>query len=179
VEHDVFISYSVEDKPTADAVCAGLERDGVRCWIAPRDILPSQSWAEAIVEGIADSRLLIVIFSSASNASPQVLREVERAVSKAIPILPFRIEDVLPTRSLEYFLATPHWLDAITPPLERHIQKMVATVKVLLAADERNEPLPPVVEVVDAVELEEHPPDNWVEPKSRLGRLFKKMLEDR
>jgi hypothetical protein len=179
LEHDVFVSYSTQDKPTADAVCAALEREGVRCWIAPRDILPSQSWAEAIVEGIARSRLLIVIFSSASNASEQVLREVERAVSKAIPILPFRIEDVVPTRSLEFFLATPHWLDAITPPLERHIQKMVNTVKLLLAQEERNEPLPAVVEVADPEELEEHPPDSWVEPKSRLGRLFRKMLEDR
>jgi hypothetical protein len=34
--HDVFISYSTKDKPIADAVCGTLERNGVRCWIAPR-----------------------------------------------------------------------------------------------------------------------------------------------
>jgi hypothetical protein len=38
--HDVFVSYSSDDKPTADAVCATLENKGIRCWIAPRDILP-------------------------------------------------------------------------------------------------------------------------------------------
>src|ERR687898_3552051 len=115
--HDLFISYSSQDKSTADAACAALEQAGVSCWLAPRDILPSQSWPEAIVEAIGDSRLLVVIFSSSSNASEQVQREVERAASRAIPILPFRIEDVQPSRSLAYFLGTPHWLDAITPPL--------------------------------------------------------------
>jgi TIR domain len=36
--HDVFISYSHEDKPVANATCAVLERNRVRCWIAPRDV---------------------------------------------------------------------------------------------------------------------------------------------
>lgn len=176
--HDVFISYSAHDKPMADAACAALEQDGARCWIAPRDILPSQSWAESIVDAISESRLVVVIFSSHSNASEQVLREVERAVSKAIPILPLRIEDVTPSRSLEYFLATPHWLDAITPPIERHLQKMVATVNVLLTRDEET-PTPPVVEVAEPAELEEVPPDEWSAPKGRLGRMMRRMLDDR
>ena len=29
--HDVFISYSKKDKAVADAICARLEQDGVRC----------------------------------------------------------------------------------------------------------------------------------------------------
>ena len=177
--HDVFISYSTHDKPVADAACAALEQGGARCWIAPRDILPSQSWAEAIVDAISQSRLLVVIFSSSSNASGQVLREVELAVSKAIPILPLRIEDLRPSRSLEYFLATPHWLDAITPPLERHLQRMVTTVNVLLADDAEGGSAPLVVEVADADEFEEVPPDQWSTPRGRLGRMMRRMLDDR
>ena len=38
VAHDVFISYAHEDKPMADALCATLEQNGLRCWIAPRDV---------------------------------------------------------------------------------------------------------------------------------------------
>ena len=49
--HDVFISYSTKDKPTADAACAALEAKGIRCWIAPRDILPGSDWGEAIIDG--------------------------------------------------------------------------------------------------------------------------------
>ena len=28
--HDVFVSYSVKDKTTADAICASLEANGIR-----------------------------------------------------------------------------------------------------------------------------------------------------
>ena len=48
--HDVFISYAQEDKPVADAVCALLESKRVRCWIAPRDVLAGQEYAEAIAK---------------------------------------------------------------------------------------------------------------------------------
>ena len=79
--HDVFISYSHLDKPVADAACATLESRGVRCWIAPRDVLPGDEYASALVGAIHSSRLLVLVFSSGANQSPQVLREVERAVS--------------------------------------------------------------------------------------------------
>ena len=67
--HDVFISYSSKDKPTADAVCAMLESRGVRCWVAPRDILPGVEYAEALVDALQQSRLMVLVFSSGSNQS--------------------------------------------------------------------------------------------------------------
>jgi len=130
--HDLFISYSTQDKPTADAACATLEAAGIRCWIAPRDIVPGAEWGEAIVSAIADCRAMILIFSASANDSPQIRREVERAVSKGIPVIPLRIEDIAPTRSLEYFIGTVHWLDALTPPLENHLRRLTDTVKALL-----------------------------------------------
>lgn len=87
------------------------------------------SYGEAIIDGINVSRVLIVVLSSASNGSPQVLREVERAVSKGIPVIPFRIEDVKPTKSMEYFLSAPHWLDALSKPLEAHIERLSSVVR--------------------------------------------------
>jgi hypothetical protein len=131
--HDVFISYAVQDKPTADAVCARLETERIRCWIAPRDVTAGVSYAEALIDAISDSSLMVLVFSSWSNSSPQVMREVERAASKGIPILPFRIEDVAPSKSMEFFLSTPHWLDALTPPLEKHLGHLAGTVRLLLA----------------------------------------------
>jgi len=118
--HDVFISYSSKDKPTADAICAVMEHEGVRCWIAPRDILPGQQWAGSILRAIAGARVVVLVFSASSNTSPQVLREIERAVHNGASIIPFRIEDVPFNENLEYFVSTPHWLDALTPPLEDH-----------------------------------------------------------
>ena len=131
--HDVFISYSNKDKPTADAVCAALEANGIRCWIAPRDILPGSDWGEAIIDAIHACRAMLLIFSSNSNASAQIKREVERSVNAGIPVVPFRIEDVMPSKTLEYFISTQHWLDALTPPMEQHLHYLVNTMRAILA----------------------------------------------
>jgi hypothetical protein len=136
VAHDVFISYSSKDKTVANAVCAKLESRNIRCWIAPRDILPGNIYAEALVDALDQSRILILIFSANSNNSTQVMREVERAVRLGIPILPFRIEDVLPSKAMEYFLSAPHWLDALTPPLERHLDILGRTIETLLTSND-------------------------------------------
>jgi hypothetical protein len=132
---DVFISYSVHDKLTAQAVCATLESSGIRCWIAPRDIMPGSEYGDAIVEAINQSHALVLVFSSNANQSPQIRREVERAVSKGLPIVPLRIENIAPTQSLEYFIGAVHWLDALTPPLEQHLQRLAEAVKALLRID--------------------------------------------
>lgn len=139
--HDVFIIYATEDKLTADAVVATLEGDRLRCWIAPRDVLPGISWALAIIEAINQSRIIVLIFSSRSNDSRQVMNEVERAASKGIPIIPFRIEDVPLSPSLELFISSRHWLDALTPPLEQHLQHLAETVNMLLSRESEREQL--------------------------------------
>lgn len=130
--HDVFISHSSKDKTVADAVCAKLEESGIRCWVAPRDILPGQEYAGAIVNAIQECRVMVVVFSQKSNSSKQVLREVEMAVNKDKTILPFRIEKIVPSGSMEFYLCVPHWLDAMTPPMEAHLKHLAETVKVIL-----------------------------------------------
>jgi TolB-like protein/Tfp pilus assembly protein PilF len=127
--HDVFISHSARDKPYADAVCAKLESRGVRCWIAPRDIAPGMEWGAALLEAIDDSRVMLLVFSSQANNSPQISREVERAVHKGLIVLPVRVEDVVPTGNLEYFLGTPQWLNAITPPFEQYLDHIADSTR--------------------------------------------------
>jgi len=131
--HDVFVSYSSQDKPTGDAIVASLEANGIRCWIAPRDILPGSDWSESIVDAIEQAGTMVLVFSSHSNTSPQIRREIERAVDTGIPVIPVRIEDVLPCRSLQYFIGPQHWLDAWTPPLEQHLHRLTDTIKTLLS----------------------------------------------
>ncbi|MGO8758220.1 MAG: ankyrin repeat domain-containing protein [Terracidiphilus sp.] len=131
--HDVFISYSSKDRTVADAVCATLESHGVQCWIAPRDILAGEEYAASLLNGLSTSRMLVLVFSANSNRSPQTLREVERAVSKGLPILPLRIEDVAMSSAMEYFISSQHWLDALDLPLEPYLLRLCDNVKSLLA----------------------------------------------
>lgn len=129
--YDAFISYCSEDKKIADAVCGTLEANKIRCWIAPRDVGAGRTWSSAIVEAIADSAVMVVIFSKHSNGSPQVMREIERAVHKGVSIIPFRVENVVPSKDLEYFISSCHWLDAMNPPLENHITELAQAILAL------------------------------------------------
>lgn len=131
----IFISYAHEDKPAADAVCARLEQSGIRCWIAPRDILPGREWGDSIIEAIELARVMVLIFSGQSNTSKQVLREVTAAVKHNVIVIPFRVEDIKPCRSMEYLLSVPHWLDALTPPLEKHIDELKSTIMQIVGSD--------------------------------------------
>jgi len=79
--------------------------------------------------------VMVLVFSASANASPQVRREVERAVYKGVAVLPVRIEDVLPAKSLEYFLSTQHWLDAFPAPRAPHYARLCAHLGSILAAD--------------------------------------------
>jgi hypothetical protein len=131
--HDVFISYSSADKTAADATCAIMEAAGIRCWIAPRDVVPGGEYADAIITAIESSHVLVLIFSAHANTSNHIRREIERAISHDIVIVPVRIDEAEPRQSLEYFLAGIHWLDALTPPLEGHLRRLAEEVKHLLA----------------------------------------------
>jgi hypothetical protein len=44
---------------------------------------------------------------------------------------------VAPTKSLEYFISTPHWLDAFSPPLERHLNYLADIIRHILDGEER------------------------------------------
>jgi len=136
MQFDVFISHSSHDKSFADAACAALENAGIRCWIAPRDILPGADWGEAIMNALDTCRAMVLIFSSSADSSPQIRREVERVVSRGVPVIPVRIEDKTPTKALAYFMGPVHWLDAITPPIEKHLQRLAESLKALLAIDD-------------------------------------------
>jgi TIR domain len=130
----VFVSYSQPDRAPAYEIVSRVEAEGMPCWIAPRDIAPTTDWAAGIVEAIAGARVMVLVFSASANASPQVAREVERAMDHRVVVLPFRVADVLPARSLEYFLGSPHWLDAFPPPMEPHYDRLCAVLRTLLTA---------------------------------------------
>jgi hypothetical protein len=130
--HDVFISYSSQDKKAADAICARFESEGIRCWIAPRDVPTGAKWPPTILAAIRQSRAFVLVFSKASNESDEVENEVRSALDAKLPVLPFKIEPAEYSDAMQFMLANRHWLDALTPPLEAHIAELAAQVHALL-----------------------------------------------
>lgn len=126
---DVFISYSSKDKQIADTVCHHLEANSLRCWMAPRDIPLGQEWADVVREAISTSGAVVLIFSSDANDSPIVKREVLLAVNKKIKIIPFRIENILPLKTLELFLGRSDFIDAFTSSKENDLNRLVQKIE--------------------------------------------------
>lgn len=132
--HDVFISYSSKDKTTADTVCAKLEEKKIRCWIAPRDIPAGQNFAKSIIKAINDCKVFVLVWSESTNTSEHILNEINQAFDQGITIIPFRIQEVEPTLEMRYYFGRTHWLDALTPPLEKHIDSLAQAIMALLGS---------------------------------------------
>jgi TolB-like protein/tetratricopeptide (TPR) repeat protein len=126
---DVFISYASPDSAVADAVCAALERDGVTCWVAPRDVIPGEFYGDAIVRAIDAATAVVLVLSVNSVASSHVLREVERASSKRHPVISLRIDTAPLPAGLEYFLNTSQWLDASGGAPDSALPKLLNAVR--------------------------------------------------
>ena len=130
--HDVFISHAGDDAGVAVEVCALLEKRGLKCWMAPRDVAAGSVWDEAILDAIETSRAFLLILSASANKSQFVKNEVNRAFSQGKPIVTFRLEEVVPGRSLELYLARHHWTDAFPPPLAAHVETLATSISALL-----------------------------------------------
>jgi hypothetical protein len=135
--HEVFISYSSKDKEIADAIYSTLELDGIRCWIAPRNVKAGMSWTASIMNAIAESKVMVLVWTANANSSPDVVREVQHACRKGVVVIPIRIENVTPTKELEYYLEFVHWLDALTPPFQPHLKNLSENVSFHLLNGDR------------------------------------------
>ena len=130
---DVFISYASQDATLADAVVSALEAQGLKCWIAPRDVTPGEFYADAIVGAINATRILVLVLTESAVASPHVLREIERASAKRHAVVSFRIDAASLPPGLEYFLSASHWLDARVSGVETALPKLAEAVHRLIA----------------------------------------------
>ena len=128
-DYKLFFSYSTKDQETAFQIVDQLESRDVKCWIAPRDIPTAQSWAGAIIEGLNSCSFFLILLTEHSNASKQVLREVERAIDKGMTVIPVILSDVEQSADLQYYLSTIQWLDARENSVESCAEQIVEIVR--------------------------------------------------
>jgi adenylate cyclase len=131
---DAFISYASLDAGVADALCKSLEQRGISCWIAPRDVAPGALYADAIVRAINGAKILVIVLSQNSVASPHVGKEIERASSKRRPIIALRIDSAPLTPALEYFLSESQWVDASLGGMDAALLKLGEALRAMLRA---------------------------------------------
>ncbi len=131
---DVFISYEHQSKSIADNICAYLEAKGVRCWYAPRDVVGP--YADAIVKAIEECKVFVLILNHNSSESIHVLNEVEMAYNRIIQgeltLVPFKVDDGILSKSMEYYVKRLHWIDAVSATLEQAIEQLYKQLVPLL-----------------------------------------------
>jgi TolB-like protein len=141
---EVFISYASQDKPVADAIVEALERAGLKCWIAPRDVRPGTVYADAIVGAINESKALVLVLSANAMPSAHVGREVERAASKRKQLIAFRVDMTPLSRELEYFLSNSQWIDAGSYGIDAAAGKLVDAIRSHLTSETLSTPAKPL-----------------------------------
>ena len=90
----VFVSYARDDADRAGSIVRGLERAGIACWFAPRDIGPGGSWVDEIRRGMQEASAVLVMVSPATVLSQSVAAEVTFAAEREVPILPVIVQPV-------------------------------------------------------------------------------------
>lgn len=138
----VFISHSSKNFKLADEVRGFLERQGISCWIAPRDIPVGQQYGAAIIEAIRECTVTLLVLTEESNQSKPVANEIERAFSYQKTIIPLRLREVAPSQDLEFFVANAQWINAFASPLKARIDEVAKIVHALEMGLPAAEPTP-------------------------------------
>src|SRR4030042_6139864 len=129
MKHTVFISHSVKDndQEAANRIYDFLAEKGIKCFMDKRDLVPGKSFPDQLTKAIEESCVFVLVFSANSDISDAVQNETAIASNSRIPIIPVRIEDLMPKR-LAFFIMAPMWLDAFPPPIDRHLSKLVDAI---------------------------------------------------
>lgn len=107
----VFISHSSADSKVARAICGALEKRGLACWLASRDISPGEDFQSAIVRTIRDVSVMALVFSQNANNSDEIKKELVLASQNNVVIIPVRVENVAPNDALAYQFANRQWVN--------------------------------------------------------------------
>jgi TolB-like protein/Tfp pilus assembly protein PilF len=129
VSIDAFVSYASHDAPVANSIVEALEKPGLRCWIAPRDVTPGSHYADHIMSAISRAKVLVLVLSDSALASKHVGKEVERASSKGRPIIALRTDAAALTPAFEYFLSESQWIDVGAGGVAAVAAKLVEAVR--------------------------------------------------
>jgi len=99
-EFDVFISYAAGDTGIADELRSDLERNGLRCFMAEKDIHVATEWQDSIRKALMGSKRILVLVTPRSINRPWVLMETGAAWALGKPLIP-ALSHVAPSELLD------------------------------------------------------------------------------
>lgn len=107
----IFVSYDKAEKKQAKTLVSKLESNGIKCWIAPRDVQSLDS-KEEIEQAIQESDIFLLLLSETSEQSIEVSKQLEKAQEVGLHVIPFKTSKLPKTLSMSYMLNSLEWVDA-------------------------------------------------------------------
>lgn len=101
---EIFISYSTVDAANAETVRNVLEKNGLSCWMAPRDIPGGSNYTKEIPIAIRNCKVFVLVLSKNAQSSQWVLKELDSAVNCGKVILPFMLEECVLNDEFNFLL---------------------------------------------------------------------------
>ena len=102
---DVFVSYSSHDRAVVLPLVESLRDFGYNVWVDQSGIHGASQWSEQIVAAIEAASSFILLSSSHSFASHNVVKEASLASEQRKHLVPVFIEEVEVPQALQYQLA--------------------------------------------------------------------------
>src|SRR5262245_25807687 len=107
---DVFICGADDDASAMTPMAEAIRAAGMTCTAADR-----RAEMGSTLDALAHCRVLVFVLSGAASSSPTVVRDLERAAGRAIPIVTYAIENVEPSPSIKFFTGTIPAIEAWSP----------------------------------------------------------------
>ena len=117
------------DAELALAICHGLEKRGLTCWIAPRDVRSEGTYGTEIIRGLRECATFLIVLTAASSESQQVEREAERASHYQKRIIPLSVGGGEPGERLEFYTAGRQRVACAATIDEAFLDRLAAVIR--------------------------------------------------
>ena len=124
----VFISYSTKNTDYAFQLRDGLEKAGIRCWIAPDCIPAGSCYLEEIPLALSSAPIFALILTPEAENSKWVPKELEVAIDTQCSLIPIQMEDYKMGLRFRFALAAEQIFPAWQYPIEEAVEKVTSII---------------------------------------------------
>jgi hypothetical protein len=134
--HDVFVSYhSDSSRAIADRVVQEMERSGVICWYAPRNV--QEKYVLDIMDAIQGCSIFVVLLNKAASESEFVLDEIAEAKQSKKKIIVLQLTEEQFSKESSLYLKRHHWVK-VGKSLDEAIGELVDRALLNLGREKEN-----------------------------------------
>lgn len=120
----LFASYSSGEWTRIEPIVKGLREVGLKIWAPSDDLKPGQDWVSAISVAIEKAEGILLFLTESVPQSKYVLRELELAVMRDLPVFAIRIGSFQVSDTIKYYLSDQQLIDLGSLPTDGAITQL-------------------------------------------------------